>query len=119
MPSHFDLDEKLRYFTEHKDEFDLLFVGSSATFRNYVPRVVDAELAAEGLEITSFNFGVVGFRSFETDFMVKWILAQHPARAALDGDRAADLRSALRVRVRSRPKRPSSPSTATRPRRPS
>jgi hypothetical protein len=80
MPSHFDLDEKLRYFTEHKDEFDLLFVGSSATFRNYVPRVVDAELAAEGLEITSFNFGVVGFRSFETDFMVKWILAQHPAR---------------------------------------
>jgi hypothetical protein len=80
MPSHYDLDEKLRYFTEHKDEFDLLFVGSSATFRNYVPEVVDAELAAEGLEVTSFNFGVVGFRSFETDFMVKWILAQKPAR---------------------------------------
>jgi len=80
MPSHFDLDEKLRYFQQHKDEYDLLFVGSSATFRNYVPEVIDAGLAEQGLDVTSFNFGVVGFRSFETDFMVKWILEQEPKR---------------------------------------
>jgi hypothetical protein len=80
MPSHFDLDEKLRFFEEHQDEYDLLFVGSSATFRNYVPEVVDAGLAEKGLAVTSFNFGVVGFRSFETDFMVKWILDRRPKR---------------------------------------
>ena len=80
MPAHYDLDDKLKYFLEHKDEFDLIFVGSSATFRNYVPAVVDAGLAEEGLEVKSFNFGIVGFRSFETDFFLKWILAQEPAR---------------------------------------
>ncbi|MEM7306302.1 MAG: hypothetical protein AAF682_06515 [Planctomycetota bacterium] len=80
MPPHYDLQDKLRYFAEHKDEFDLVFVGSSATFRNFVPEVVDEGLAAEGLEVRSFNFGVVGFRSFETDYMVRWILAQEPAR---------------------------------------
>lgn len=80
MPSHFDLDEKLRYFLAHKDEYDLLFVGSSATFRNYVPEAVDAGLAEQGLDVKSFNFGVVGFRSFETDYMVKWILEQRPKR---------------------------------------
>ena len=80
MPAHYDLQDKLRYFEEHKDEFDLVFVGSSATFRNYVPTVVDQGLRAEGLEVTSFNFGVVGFRSFETDYLVRWILDLEPER---------------------------------------
>jgi hypothetical protein len=80
MPTHFDLDEKRRFFEAHKDEYDVVLVGSSATFRNYVPEVIDAELAAEGIEARTFNFGVVGFRSFETDFFIKWILAQRPAR---------------------------------------
>ena len=80
MPGHYDLHDKLRYFREHKDEFDLVFVGSSATFRNVVPVELDAALAEEGQRITSFNFGVVGFRSFETDTMLRWILDQEPAR---------------------------------------
>lgn len=80
MPPHYDLQDKLRYFEEHKDEFDVVFLGSSATFRNFVPTVIDEELAAAGHEVRSFNFGIVGFRSFETDFMLRWILDSEPAR---------------------------------------
>jgi hypothetical protein len=80
MAEHYYLQDKARYFLEHKDEFDLVFLGSSATFRNYVPPVVDAGLAEEGLEVRSFNFGILGFRSFETDFLLRWVLDQEPKR---------------------------------------
>lgn len=79
-PEEYGYATKLQYFEEHKDEFDVVFIGSSRIFRGVDPRIVDAELAAAGVPLRSFNLAVGGMGAFETDHLLHRIAELKPAR---------------------------------------
>jgi hypothetical protein len=79
-PEGLGLQAKLEYFEAHRDEFDALYIGSSRVIRGLDNRRVDAYLAAEGIEMRSFNLAVGGMRVFEQDFLLHAVLAMEPAR---------------------------------------
>lgn len=79
-PEERGLRAKFEYVRAHKDELDSICVGSSRMIRAIDPRVVDAELAARGLPWNTFNFGADGMFGFESDFVLREILALEPAR---------------------------------------
>jgi len=70
----------LAYVTEHRDDFDLLFVGSSRMMRGIIPAEFDARLAERGLAISSFNFSAIGMREHEANVYLRQILEAQPAR---------------------------------------
>ncbi len=79
-PEEYGYAAKMRYFQEHKDEFDVVYMGSSRVFRGIDPRIVDAELAAAGVPCRSFNLAVGGMGAFETDYLLQRIAELKPAR---------------------------------------
>lgn len=74
------IDDKLRYFEAHRDEFDLLFVGSSRVERGISPRQFEASLAARGHRLRSYNLGLVGMSPHETNALLRYVLRHRPAR---------------------------------------
>lgn len=76
------IDDRLRHFAAHKDDYDLVFVGSSRVERGVVPPVFDAELAARGHVVRSFNFGAAGMEAHEANALVRRLIALEPARLA-------------------------------------
>jgi hypothetical protein len=93
-PEEYGLRAKHEWLRAHRDEFDVLFVGTSRTFRGIDPRIVDAELARLGVAgpsgpLRSFNFGIGGMLRFESDFVVDALLAEAPQRlrvVVVEGD---------------------------------
>lgn len=71
---------QLEAFLAEKDEIDAVFVGSSRVQRGVSPRVVDQQLSSEGHPFRSFNIGIPGSRSFETDWVVRRILDAEPEK---------------------------------------
>lgn len=71
---------ELDYFSEHKDEFELLFLGSSVIRRGIIPREFDARLSELGHEVKSFNLAIPGMRAHELNYFLKQILALKPTR---------------------------------------
>ena len=71
---------KLVYFDAHRDEFDVVFVGSSQVWRQIAPRAFDQELARMGRPIASFNLGLPGMTFAETQHTALWVLGRRPAR---------------------------------------
>jgi hypothetical protein len=74
------LDDKLRFFEARRDDYDVLFFGSSRVLRGVVPEVFDAEMAAHGVPVRSFNFGIDGMGSHEASAVVRRVLALRPRR---------------------------------------
>lgn len=76
---------KLDWLTEHGDEYDVLFIGSSRTFRQLLPEIFDAEMAAAGQTVRSFNAGVDGMRPPEDTYFLEKIMASRtkPLRLAV------------------------------------
>lgn len=74
------LDDKLHYFAAHRDEYDVLFFGSSRVLRGVAPEVFDAEMARHGVPVRSFNFGIDGMGAHETAALVRRVLALRPRR---------------------------------------
>ena len=79
-PTEYGLRAKLTHFKEHRDEVDLVYLGSSRVFRSFVPEVIDAELEARGHEIRSLNLGIPGMGDFEVDWMLREVLNADPER---------------------------------------
>lgn len=79
-PEMGDVDDKLRFFEAHRDDYDVLFFGSSRVFRGIVPEAFDAEMARRGRPVRSFNFGADGMGSHETAALVRRVLAMRPRR---------------------------------------
>lgn len=79
-PEEYGLRSKFEYFAAHKDEFDVVYIGSSRVFRAFDPEVFDATLAERGRPLSSFNMGVGGMLSFEQDFVLQRLLELEPAR---------------------------------------
>ncbi|MBK7876981.1 MAG: hypothetical protein IPJ77_14755 [Planctomycetes bacterium] len=79
-PEEYGLAAKLRWWDEHADEHDVVFVGSSRVFRAFDPRAFEAELATQGRELRAFNLGVGGVRPFEMDLILRAVLEREPKR---------------------------------------
>jgi len=75
-PSDYGLGAKFEHFAENKDDYEILFFGSSVIYRSVVPSVVEEELPGT---FRCFNFGNPGMRAFETDHLLKEALALRPA----------------------------------------
>jgi len=73
-------DTKLAEFARRKDEVDAIFVGSSRTYRGFVPELFDELMAAQGHPLESFNFGVLGNRATESLELLRKVARLEPAR---------------------------------------
>lgn len=62
---------KLAYLDSHADEFDVLFLGSSRTYRQIIPQVFDRLMAEGGHPVRSFNLGVDGMRPPEDTYVLE------------------------------------------------
>ncbi len=79
-PADDKIGDKLRLFAEHRDEYDLLILGSSRTQAGVIPERVEAELATRGVQIRAFNLAMNAMGPHETDATVREVLALRPAR---------------------------------------
>lgn len=79
-PAIENVTPKLRFFAEHKDEFDTLFIGTSRIHHQISPAIFDAATAQAGKPTHSFNFGVDGMHPPESFFVTDKILALRPRR---------------------------------------
>lgn len=73
-------DVKLVYWEKHKDEFDVLFIGSSLIVRHIKPLLFDKMTTENGLKTTSFNLGFSGAALLETYTFIKKIISKKPKK---------------------------------------
>jgi hypothetical protein len=69
---------KLKFFTEHKDEFDTLFLGTSRFQYAISPEIFDQITRKNGLRTRTFNFGVDGMHPPENFYVLEQILKTKP-----------------------------------------
>lgn len=77
-----DLDTyvvKVREYLDRKDEVELLFIGTSRTFRQVDARRIDAFLARKGLQVQSYNLGIPGTTLPEAVHTLDHILTEQPS----------------------------------------
>lgn len=70
--------QKFRFFAEHKDEFDTLFIGSSRIYFQISPAIFDRVTRESGLSTHSFNFGIGGMYLPESGYLLEQILKLKP-----------------------------------------
>ncbi len=66
---------KLAWWRAHAEEFDTLILGSSRTYRQVVPGIFDAAMAAGGTPTRSYNLGIDGMRPPEDGYLLEQALA--------------------------------------------
>ena len=78
-PIHtFEVTPKLHHLEQHRGEFDVLFFGSSRVLRHFMANEFDAQLAAAGHPMHSFNFGIDAMPPPESFFVIRQALALRP-----------------------------------------
>ena len=68
------ISDKLDYLRAHRDEIDTVFIGSSRVYHAFDPALFDRELAARGVAVRSFNFGIDGMRPPESLYVLREVL---------------------------------------------
>ena len=69
---------KLKFFSEHKDEFDTVVVGTSRLYYSVSPEIFDKVTRENGLPTRTFNFGIDGMHPPENFFVLEQILKTKP-----------------------------------------
>ena len=69
---------KLRFFTEHRDEFDTVLVGTSRLYYSVSPEIFDQVTRENGLPTRTFNFGIDGMHPPENFYVLEQILKTKP-----------------------------------------
>ncbi len=83
MPPESGLRTKTEFLLDHLEDYDAIWIGSSATLYGLRPKVFNAELAKLGRPgFRIYNLGVGGMGSFETVAVLRRILAAKPKRLA-------------------------------------
>lgn len=67
---------KWKHFVQHRDRFDVLFLGSSRFYHQIIPAQFDAAVGS----VRSFNFGYDGMWPPESFYLLRQLLALQPAR---------------------------------------
>jgi hypothetical protein len=66
---------KLAHLEEHGDDYEVIFIGSSRTFRGVDPGAFDARMAELGIELRSFNLGIQGMFAYELEAVLDRVVA--------------------------------------------
>jgi hypothetical protein len=66
---------KLAHLEEHGDQYDVIFIGSSRTFRGVDPAAFDARLSELGTDVRSFNLGIQGMFAYELEAVLDRVLS--------------------------------------------
>ncbi|MBL6754893.1 MAG: hypothetical protein ISQ11_00685 [Planctomycetes bacterium] len=83
LPAAAGLRSKVEFALEHVGDYDVLFIGSSATMYGLRPGVFSEELERLGHPgVRAFNLGVGGMGSFEAANVLRKVLDEEPARLA-------------------------------------
>ena len=72
------LDAKIDAFLDNKDDYNILFFGSSTFYRGIIPERFDAELASRGLDSRSLNLSLPGMRTHEMNEFLRRMLETRP-----------------------------------------
>ena len=71
---------KLNWCKAHKDDFDIIFVGSSRVFHGLSPRIFDQETRASGQHWRSFNLGMDKMGMAQSAAIIRELVATGPRR---------------------------------------
>lgn len=71
--------EKVRFFEEHRDDYNTLFIGSSRTFRHLSPEIFDRTVGRD-LGVKSFNLGAPSYYFPKTAALFDRIMEEKPPR---------------------------------------
>ncbi len=75
------LVSKYNYFATHRDDYEVLFIGSSRIYHQIIPKQFDARVAErEGIKLRSFNCGYDGCWPPESYFLLRKLLALRPRK---------------------------------------
>lgn len=91
LPESYGLRAKLQHLKSARDQYNVLFFGSSLIERGIIPELFDREMALRGYEVCSFNLGSPGMISHETNAYLtevlrmglpklKWVFVEVTAR---------------------------------------
>ncbi len=81
LSEEYGLRAKFEAFEETAGDYTAVYLGSSLVYRSFRPDVIDPFLSqATGQEFRSFNLGMAGMFTQETDALLDRVLAQQPAR---------------------------------------
>ncbi len=69
---------KYNYYQTHKDDYDTLFFGSSRVYSHIVPDIFDATAKANGIALSSYNFGIPAMRTIDSAVLLQQVLANPP-----------------------------------------
>ena len=69
---------KLKFFSEHRDEFDTVVVGTSRLYYSVSPEIFDKVTRESGLPTRTFNFGIDGMHPPENFYVLEQILKTKP-----------------------------------------
>jgi hypothetical protein len=69
---------ELRFFHEHQDEFDTVFVGSSQIHHQISPAIFDRVTSEAGHPTRTFNFGINGMFPPESGYVLERLLSTKP-----------------------------------------
>jgi hypothetical protein len=74
------VSEKLAFLSEHPDDYDILFVGSSRVYRQISPATFDRVLGEAGYPLRSFNLGIGAAKVPEVAFLLKRLANEQTIR---------------------------------------
>lgn len=74
------LKQKHAFFADRKDQYEVLFIGSSRVNHQFIPLQFDREMKAAGHPLRSFNFGRDGMWPPESLYMLRELLRLQPAK---------------------------------------
>src|SRR5688572_32965818 len=66
---------KLTWLAAHADDFDVLFLGSSRTYRQVIPELFDKLMAEAGHPLKAYNLGIDGMRPPEDTYILEKVLS--------------------------------------------
>jgi hypothetical protein len=72
------VSSNLRFFQQHRDDFDTLFIGSSRIRHQISPAIFDRTMRAAGLPTRTFNFGINGMVAPEDGYVLERLLGAKP-----------------------------------------
>jgi len=72
------VSDHLRFFQQHRDEFDTVFIGSSRIRHQISPAIFDRTMREAGLPTRTFNFGITGMLSPEDGYVLERLLGAKP-----------------------------------------
>jgi hypothetical protein len=70
----------LRYFQQHRDDFDTVFIGSSRFRHQISPGIFDRTMREAGFPTRAFNFGINGMVPPEDGYVLEHLLGARPRR---------------------------------------